>query len=176
MAYQGGGNMVDLGGMQDAGRDGLMQAGAAFSGQVQKGGAGVSMLAFCGGAALVVIGVWGLLGGQGLVEYVIDVYQIGFGIVMCLLEMQSKWFQDYPKLSAYYTKVAEHAKFLTLLIGRGFFYLFLGSLTCSVAWTSPLDIPQMLVGFYILLIGILCIGMHFNPEVTQQYVAGATGR
>ena len=49
------------------------------------------------------------------------------GLLVCRMEAQN------GSMLARSPQVAEHAKFLTLLIGRGFFYLFLGSLTVSVA-------------------------------------------
>lgn len=162
---------VDLGqkGM-DAGRQGLMQGAGVVGGQVEKGMVGVQALAFGGGAALVFIGIFGCfaIATNGVVEWIINFYQIAFGIGAMLVEgSEMPMLKQQPKAVALHAKLVEYAKFMTLLFGRGIFYIFVGSLTISVAFTTPIDWLQLLIGIFILFVGILCCGMHFNPAATQ---------
>lgn len=163
----------------DAGRQGLMDGAGALNMQVQKGTQGVSMLAFLGGALLTVLGIFDMFRNPftGFVWFIINVYQLAFGIITCLLEAQPDWYKSQPKVAAYQQKVAEYAKFLTLLLGRGLFYVFIGSLTFTVSWTAEgLDVFELLIGIYVLFVGILSVGMHFNPDATRQYMQSASDR
>ncbi|KAF4728655.1 hypothetical protein FOZ62_016965, partial [Perkinsus olseni] len=69
----------------------------------------------------------------------------------------------------------EHAKFLTLLWGRGLFYLFQGSLAL-VQFT----LLYAIVGVYMVVMGVLCIAMWkgYQPDLggVQQTIAEQTGR
>merc|ERR1712216_125172 len=78
------------------------------------------------GVALTVYCFFGIfaIGAEGPVDYLINFYQLLFGIVVCLLEASDDLRASSPHLTLATAKVHEHAYFLTLLAGRGAFYIF----------------------------------------------------
>eukprot|EP00439_Symbiodinium_sp_Y106_P015658 s7012_g2.t1 len=131
---------------------------------IEEGPAGISVLCFLGGLATTLIGILGLLNfGYGLTSpfaYVLNAYLVAFGIVTFLLEADvesmrklkfigrfSPWVEGCPM------EVFNRANFLTELRGRGFFYLFIGTLAvtqCFVCLT-------FVAGLWNMLMGILCL-------------------
>jgi hypothetical protein len=163
----------------DAAQEGLMGGLHAFNAKVQKGPAGVTLLAFGGGAALTFIGIWTFftIVSIGITDWLINCFQILFGIFMMLIEAQGDWLDRLsPKAVEFQAKLGEYAKFLTLLLGRGIFYIFLGSLTMTTGLSEPLDVMETLIGVYVMFIGIICIGMHTNPQAVQSASAGLASR
>jgi hypothetical protein len=143
-------------------RDGL-------GGQFMKGPQGIQMLAFGGGCASIGIGGLGIfrLTQEGFVEWIIAFYQIAFGLIMVMLEVQGEWVEKYPKAKEMQAQLVEYCRFLTILGGRGAFYFFVGSMTIGNGVSDPFELDEILVGVYIFLLGGICIAMQFNPQVAQ---------
>ncbi|KAF4757675.1 hypothetical protein FOZ63_023495 [Perkinsus olseni] len=78
-------------------------------------------------------------------------YQFLFGVITCILEANPELLRERVH---WQEKIYEHAKFLTLLWGRGLFYLFQGSLAL-VQFT----LLYAIVGVYMVVMGVLCIAM-----------------
>lgn len=98
-------------------------------------------------AAITVIGGVFHFFGLNIQAIVISIYMIIFGLAVALLE-----FQIPPQVSRF-------ASFLFSFIGRGFFYVFLGSLLLGEAIIS--NIAGSIVGF----IGIGYIVLEFVPSI-----------
>mmetsp|Transcript_3340 Transcript_3340/g.7821 ORF Transcript_3340/g.7821 Transcript_3340/m.7821 type:complete len:242 (-) Transcript_3340:31-756(-) len=144
---------------------------------IEEGPAGISVLCFLGGLATTIIGILGLLNfGYGLTSpfaYVLNAYLVAFGIVTFLLEADVESMRKLkfigrfsPWVEGYQMEVFNRANFLTELRGRGFFYLFIGTLAvtqCFVCLT-------FVAGLWNMLMGILCLLMSFgiNPASHLQ--------
>merc|ERR1712129_76980 len=107
-------------------------------------------MCFMGGAVTIVLGMAGLLNVfAAIIEpltYVINAYQLVFGIVTCIIEAPQHWTHNNPrgKLRRAQGFIYEFAKFLTLFGGRALFYLFQG----SIAVTLPKAFLSLVLGFY----------------------------
>ncbi|KAH6895524.1 Golgi apparatus membrane protein TVP15 [Thelonectria olida] len=101
----------------------------------------------------LVVGAITALGGiAGLFKpdfpgIIVDVYMIIFGLSIVLLE-----FQIPPQLSRY-------ASFLFSFIGRGVFYIFLGTLILGKMWLSKV------AGSIVGIVGIAYVALEFIPSI-----------
>lgn len=144
---------------------------------VQEGPAGISMLCFVGGGATTFAGVIGLLNlGQSVTSpfsYVLNAYLTAFGVVTFLLEADVDSVRNMkvlgrfaPLVEGYQEEVFRRAQFLTELRGRGFYYLFVGSL----AITQCFFCLFFLVGAWNVLMGVLCLLMSFGINPTEHMI------
>lgn len=153
-------------------REGAATAVQELRKYVQEGPAGISILCFLGGIATTVVGFLGLLNISGGLTspftYVLNAYLTMFGIVTFLLEADMESFKNMkvlgklaPFVEQYQHEVFNRAKVLTELRGRGFYYVFVGSLAITQCFFCLL----FLVGVWNLLMGVLCLLMSFgiNP-------------
>lgn len=151
---------------------------------VQEGPAGISVLCFMGGLVTAFIGALGLLnimsGITSPFTYVLNAYLTMFGIVTFLLEADMESFKNLkvlgklaPFCEQYQVEVFKRAQFLTELKGRGFFYVFIGSLAITQCFFCLL----FLVGVWNLLMGVLCLLMSFgiNPAEHMHMQPGQMG-
>eukprot|EP00435_Cladocopium_sp_Y103_P064151 s469_g25.t2 len=133
---------------------------------IQRGPEGVGWLCFVGGAASVFLGLLGFLDIAGILmsplQYLVNAYQTGFGLVVCVLEAPPEWLGSNARLEKAQRFIHEFAKFLTTFGGRGLFYLFQGSIDLSLDTYSL----TFLVGCYMCCMGGVCIGMQYGllPE------------
>lgn len=154
-------------------KEGAAQAYEELHKYIQEGPAGVSILCFLGGMATTIVGIFGILSIFSIIltpfHYILNAYLTLFGIVTVLLEADSDRLHNIkvmsrlaPWVQEYQHRVFDNAKFLTELRGRGFFYLFVGTLAISQCIFCLL----FLCGAWNLLMGILCLMMSFgvNPS------------
>jgi len=162
-------------------REGAAQAVSELRKYVQEGPAGISILCFLGGIATTIVGFLGLLNISGGLTspftYVLNVYLTMFGLVTFLLEADMESFKNMkvlgklaPFVEQYQREVFDRAKVLTELRGRGFYYVFIGSLAITQCFLCLL----FLVGVWNLLMGVLCLMMSFgiNPADHMQMAPG----
>mmetsp|Transcript_56618 Transcript_56618/g.104805 ORF Transcript_56618/g.104805 Transcript_56618/m.104805 type:complete len:251 (-) Transcript_56618:74-826(-) len=159
------------------------QVAHEFRGYVQEGPAGVSVLCFLGGVATMVVGFIGLINFGDIISspfhYLLHAYLLVFGYVSVVLEADVERLHNLkvigrlaPFVQHFQMEVFEHAKFLTLLRGRGFFYLFVGTL----AATQCLWCLFFLCGLWNMGMGLICLLMSFgiNPALHMpEYKGGA---
>eukprot|EP00930_Biecheleria_cincta_P076922 TRINITY_DN64155_c0_g1_i1.p1 TRINITY_DN64155_c0_g1~~TRINITY_DN64155_c0_g1_i1.p1 ORF type:complete len:189 (-),score=32.89 TRINITY_DN64155_c0_g1_i1:30-596(-) len=130
---------------------------------IQKGPDGVSWLCFLGGMATSVLGLLGLINiFDAVVEplaYLVNIYQMFFGLTACVLEAPKDWIGKSQKLKRAQEFIHEFGRFLTTMGGRGLFYLFQGSLDISLNSTISLTFP---VGCYMCVLGVLCIAIQYG--------------
>jgi hypothetical protein len=98
-------------------------------------------------AAITVVGGVVHIFGFDLQSIIIAVYMIIFGLAIALLE-----FQIPPQISRY-------ASFLFSFIGRGIFYVFIGTLLLGAAVISKI------AGGIIGIVGIAYIVLEFVPAI-----------
>eukprot|EP00913_Durusdinium_trenchii_P009514 g8942.t1 len=143
---------------------------------IQEGPAGISVLCFLGGMATTLIGLLGLLNfGNGFTSpfqsrsmFPRNAYLMVFGIVTFLLEADVESLRSMkvlgrlsPWVERYQLEVFNRANFLTELRGRGFFYVFIGTL----AVTQCFICLTFVAGLWNLLMGILCLLMLGSDEL-----------
>jgi len=132
---------------------------------VHKMPAGIAILAMAGAILLVVLSIFGAFYiSEGIVEWTINLYQMLFGLIAICIEVQATPFmKTYQPAIKAVNFVFLYAKFVCTKLGRGIFYLFVGSLSISIAFNDGYVFSTM-VGIYILAIGALYILFHFMPD------------
>lgn len=168
-------------------------AKAAFQGMhqyIQGGPAGVSVLCFLSGCATAVIGFLNIINIFGALTspftYLLNSYLCVFGVVTFLLEVDVDRMKAVPGMGAfseqimkYHDFVCDYCKFLTLLKGRGLFYVFIGSFAIT-----QMSLLLIAVGLANLFCGVVCVLMGFGysgdevaTRLSQGYakVASAAG-
>jgi len=153
----------------------LSQAGAAGIGLVEQGPTGIRILAFGAGVLSCVNAVMYCLDVGHLLNFVVWVvsgYQIVFSITTMIFEAPPSVIQKIPVITGYQDMLMEKAKFLSEVLGRGLFYIFLGSLW--LAFASMTKVLDLVTGCCMVFVGLLHIFMHFGKlnEVTQKMREG----
>jgi hypothetical protein len=106
-------------------------------------------------------------------SYVLHVYQLLGGLLVALLEMDPDWLANMVQ---YRRIVNEQAHFLTHLLGRGLFYIALGSV--AVCQES---VQEQIIGWLIVFVGVAYVAFHnlLEPEekiLTEAYMrSGSSG-
>jgi len=166
----------------EAAKVGGVQAASELHKYVQEGPAGISILCFLGGCATVVIGFIGMLNLGNIfaapLNWVLSCYLCAFGGITALLEADVEQLAGRavigklaPLCEHYQMEIFERAKFLTELRGRGFFYVFVGTLSI----TQCLVCLYFVCGLWNLLMGVLCLMMSFGINPADHLPASATG-
>merc|ERR1719203_388327 len=90
--------------------------------------------------------------------YLVNAYQMLFGLITCILEAPEEWVSKNDKLKNGQRIIHEYCKFLTTFGGRGLFYLFQGSLAISLTGVSL----QLFLGIYMGFVGLMCIAAQYD--------------
>ncbi|CAK0808256.1 unnamed protein product [Prorocentrum cordatum] len=127
-----------------------------------------------GGAAVVVysfiqvISIYSIL--ESKMRYVVSCYLLLFGMVTCLTELDVSSHSSMAER----TKVWVHtwASGLEKIWGRGFFYLFQGSLMMATPESPGVG---SLIGAYMCVLGVLCLQKwcrsdEFRPHLQEDYI------
>jgi len=132
-----------------------------FSRVIEPGPAGVRLLVFWGGIAqclLALLSCGALALGLGKlihpVQYSLYAYQLVFSLMSVLIEVPPGVAQNWHLLDRWQNVLIDNASFLSKARGRGFLYLFLGSLwLCEAA--SFENSAHVFVGIYIAGLGVI---------------------
>mmetsp|Transcript_69382 Transcript_69382/g.136151 ORF Transcript_69382/g.136151 Transcript_69382/m.136151 type:complete len:262 (-) Transcript_69382:105-890(-) len=137
--------------------------------QIEQGPTGVRLLAFLGSTASAVNAVLSLINifrvfGHAIL-YMVSVYQFIFSVTTVLFEMKPEWVTSiedklHIPVSKYQDMLLDNAKFLSLVGGRGMFYIFQGTLW--LAFASFSDFVNLLIGLFLVFIGVVHVLMHFG--------------
>mmetsp|Transcript_27568 Transcript_27568/g.56556 ORF Transcript_27568/g.56556 Transcript_27568/m.56556 type:complete len:180 (+) Transcript_27568:73-612(+) len=122
------------------------------------------MLGVLGGSAMIIFGFCAFLGkffSFSMLEAVLQVYTFFFGFIIVMLEGQGMF---YP--AEWKNIVKKQAKFLTLLNGRGVFYVFIGTLLMA-QWP---DFWESLLGVYMVVLGVamFVVGFHSKTKLDNM--------
>lgn len=139
----------------------LKEVYSAFHAYIEEAPHRVNVMCFIGGCAVVFYNIWGILNPfdalsnpDSFVKYTAGVYCVFFGLVTCLTELHPEFAGPvHDSLQKFQVKMHEWAKGLTMLWGRGLFYMFQGSMIAANAGIS--DIIGLSVGVYMMLCGII---------------------
>merc|ERR1712226_812622 len=121
-------------------------------------------MCFGGGVALIVAGIFSLIQIFNIVSqpiyYIVNAYQVFFGVVTCITEMKEEFAGKFhTRLEHIQEWMHKWAKGLTLLWGRGLFYIFQG-LLCTVSCFN--GYVGLLIGLYVMAMGMVCVQQHFK--------------
>lgn len=141
---------------------------------IQRGPDGIGKLCFIGGFLTFALGLFGLVDIFGAVlaplEYLVNAYQMVFGLVTCVIEAPLDWVDKGGKLKRAQGFIHEFAKFLTTFGGRGLFYLFQGSLSLSQSWLSL----SFFLALYMFLLGLICIALQYGWKPNNPWLVSDT--
>eukprot|EP00927_Polykrikos_kofoidii_P027173 TRINITY_DN24008_c0_g1_i1.p1 TRINITY_DN24008_c0_g1~~TRINITY_DN24008_c0_g1_i1.p1 ORF type:complete len:252 (-),score=40.37 TRINITY_DN24008_c0_g1_i1:38-793(-) len=143
----------------------LADAGAEIMNEIEQGPSGVRILSFFVSVASAALGILCLVDifssiGHPIL-YLISVYQFIFALTTCLFEAPPERIEQLEaktgiQISTYQDKMIKHAGFLTILLGRGLFYIFQGSMWLVFASLLSISgIFKIAVGLSLCFIGIL---------------------
>jgi hypothetical protein len=124
----------------------------------------VRNLCLLGGAASMLsslLGVVDIFGLASPIHYICNFYLLIFGATSVILEYGAGSFDRLgviPTVDTYF-------KALTFVWGRGMFYIFQGTLTLA-----HITILNMVVGFYLCMIGCLCLAHHWGVGGRPGYL------
>jgi len=131
-------------------------------GMIEQGAPLMRLAAFCAGCASLVLAAFRLGSFSDLfrpVTYVLDVYLIVFSVTTILFEGRPEWIDVVPGVSKYQEMLIQHCPFLTQALGRGLFYVFLGTLWLSLLSVGFLEgITALALG----VVGLLHVLIHFG--------------
>uniref|UniRef100_A0A7S2BIR7 EF-hand domain-containing protein n=1 Tax=Florenciella parvula TaxID=236787 RepID=A0A7S2BIR7_9STRA len=118
--------------------------------------------ALFGGAMLVLTGFFGTLGSLfSPLKLIMEAYMFCFGVLIVMLEAKNNLCKDN-----WMNILKKEAKFLTLLAGRGYFYIVLGTLLMA-QWP---DVGNFLLGLYMTCVGGLMtvVGLHAKAKMDKM--------
>lgn len=119
---------------------------------VTEGYKSLRVLCFCGGLAMTFSGFLGMFNILSPFRMLIETYLCMAGILVTVLEMKKCFLSDL-----FMDKIEFWCKFLTRTWGRGFFYMFIGSIALS-QWT----LLNVLIGGYMVVMGAACVSLGWN--------------
>jgi len=153
----------------DAGLHAAAAFGGAFQKYVEEGPAGISMLCFLTSIftmivmALDIVNIFQVLFDP--FTFVMSAYVLFFSTTTFILEADPDTIATWPvveRLAPHIRELQktffEYAKFLTHLIGRGAFYVFIGLVLITQCWFCLFFIA----GAANITVGALCIMLHFG--------------
>merc|ERR1719498_1183381 len=132
-----------------------------FVAQVEQGPAGVRVLACLISIASMVNCAMTVINPLSLlnpIAYVISLYQLLFATSTALFELPPEQMEKVSFLKEYQDLLTTKCNFLTDAQGRGFFYIFQGSLWAGFASLS--DLLDLAVSVLLIFIGVLHVAMH----------------
>mmetsp|Transcript_22859 Transcript_22859/g.60385 ORF Transcript_22859/g.60385 Transcript_22859/m.60385 type:complete len:121 (-) Transcript_22859:53-415(-) len=88
----------------------------------------------------------------------IRLLQVIFSLTVMLFEAKVEWIQRIGGLDRYHSLLIDKAKFLSENLGRGVFYIFIGTLWLCFA--SLTELLELICGLYMVFIGVLYILLH----------------
>ncbi|CAL1165702.1 unnamed protein product [Cladocopium goreaui] len=124
---------------------------------------------FAGGAAIVLNGLLSVIDIFDVLDepiyYVVNAYMVFFGAVTMVTESDPSFItQLHDSLLPVQKWMHEWAKGLTMLWGRGLFYVFQGTL-CTLC--SSLLSFGLIIGVYMTVMGVLCLLIHYKRSRVQ---------
>jgi len=157
---------------------------SSFRSYVQSGPSGVRMLCFLGGCVTTVISFLNFLNIFALllepISFVLNAYTLIFGIITICIEADADQLEAFPvfcfvagRVSKTQEWLHENSKFLTLLGGRGIFYIMVG----MVLWSES-SIFFLVAGLANTINGVLCLAMFmgYNPDAAIDALVPSSER
>mmetsp|Transcript_58709 Transcript_58709/g.109928 ORF Transcript_58709/g.109928 Transcript_58709/m.109928 type:complete len:172 (-) Transcript_58709:44-559(-) len=142
---------------------------------VEKSPEAVNVACFLGGVAVIVNGILGVLDVFDVFDepiyYLVNAYMVFFGAVTCITETRPTFAgQLHDVLQGVQRWMHEWCRGLTLIWGRGLFYIFQGTF-CLLS--SGLLSLGLLIGLYLMLVGLICLKEGYKKNfgsATRDYI------
>merc|ERR1712125_140982 len=96
-----------------------------------------------------------------------------FALTTMLFESRQEWIQSMGPVSAYQQWLMKHCEFLSLLAGRGAFYVFQGTLWLTFA-DSLGEMLEITIALALIIVGTLHFAAHYGlmPHDIKQRLTG----
>lgn len=139
-----------------------------FETYVQQGPEGIRFLSFGGGLFVFLYGIgcalniFGILGNP--IYYLICASQIIFGFTTMVLEASPSLISTYASIERLQRIFHDNVKFLTLLWGRGCFYVYIGA---HIIYLSNYISLGMLLGVYMVVMGAFYLAWNWGYDVSK---------
>mmetsp|Transcript_2442 Transcript_2442/g.5192 ORF Transcript_2442/g.5192 Transcript_2442/m.5192 type:complete len:275 (-) Transcript_2442:288-1112(-) len=145
------------------------QAGQTIIGVIEQGPAGLRVLAFIAGSlscANAFLQVLSKLTGLDFLWCLIAVFQVVFSLTTMIFEADPDTVSKVDFVSSYQDMLIEYCKFLTVVTGRGLFYIFQGLLWLAQVQVTVGSLLNIFVGCFLIFVGFLNCLIHFGimPE------------
>ncbi|PFH36842.1 hypothetical protein BESB_050340 [Besnoitia besnoiti] len=115
-------------------------------------------IALIGVSALQIVNIVSAVGNPA--SYILQFFLMMFGVAICVVE--AKDLEHLERLKPFF---ANWFRFLTVPLGKGLFYILIGTISLSL-WTS--NFLLLFVGGYMILMGIMCVMVHFGLRQQLQ--------
>lgn len=153
------------------------QGAGGFAGKVssmKKGINVVNTLWFVAGCCVCFGGIFGacdlLFTSISPIEFLQEVYLIFFGGIMFLLDAPLA----FAVISRIRQNIRKYASFITRLVGRGIFYMFLGCMTFASLWDAEISyFLAIVLGLFVVVVGAvsLALGIRMTQRLQTVKVA-----
>merc|ERR1719436_280095 len=131
--------------------------------KIEQGPAVLRLVAFAAGAASLFCSVFLMINPTNAlfhpVMYILYVYIAVFAATTMLFEAKHEWIEKVPVLDKYHSLLLQHCEFLTLMGGRGLFYIFQATLWLTFA-NSFSEIMELASALGLGFVGLLHIFAH----------------
>jgi len=135
---------------------------------VQQGPEGIQYLAFVGGVLTMCYGVVSILAIFQIFStpfyYIMCVSQLPFGLATVALEAPARIVESWPSVDKLQKEFHDHCQVLTLVPGRGAFYVYLGAHICFLSGTISIG---MILGLYMILMGAFYLSAHWGMDISK---------
>eukprot|EP00441_Pelagodinium_beii_P017251 CAMPEP_0197659860 /NCGR_PEP_ID=MMETSP1338-20131121/49454_1 /TAXON_ID=43686 ORGANISM="Pelagodinium beii, Strain RCC1491" /NCGR_SAMPLE_ID=MMETSP1338 /ASSEMBLY_ACC=CAM_ASM_000754 /LENGTH=274 /DNA_ID=CAMNT_0043236993 /DNA_START=71 /DNA_END=893 /DNA_ORIENTATION=+ len=147
-----------------AGWKAIGQAGQVLVRTIQQGPEGLRMVSFAAGSASSAWVLLAILNPLKIVfspvTYVLSAYILLFSVSTMLFEAPPAYIEQYPALDQYQDLLIDKAPFISETLGRGLFYVFVGTLW--LAQVSITSILTLVIGLFMVFCGVANIVVHFK--------------
>mmetsp|Transcript_128050 Transcript_128050/g.332032 ORF Transcript_128050/g.332032 Transcript_128050/m.332032 type:complete len:185 (+) Transcript_128050:99-653(+) len=150
--------------------------------KIEQGPGLLRFIAICAGLASFVCAVYEMTGIMSAlshpVQYILYVYICLFAFTTMLFEAKQEWFEksgSLKMLGDYQEKLIKHCEFLTLMGGRGLFYIFQATLWLTFADTLS-EFLEIGAACALGFVGILHLFAHWGimpTNIVQRMIAKA---
>jgi len=148
---------------------------------IERGPKGIRLLSCIGGCGSLLLALPILFNPFTLVfapsRYITGAYQALFGLTTVVFEAPQEWVDKYPQVEGYQAFLQKWCPFLSVVGGRGLFYIFQASLWFNFAGFT--NLMTMCAATYLLMMGGFHVAMHFGVmpkdalNMTRKYVKQA---
>lgn len=129
----------------------------------------VNLMCSLGGVLVVTHAIWKVFNystfTRKFIWWLMNIYQVFFGLVTFVVELHPDAHPSiHEHLQSWQEWMHEWAKGLTMLWGRGLFYIFQGTLILVGTPGNELDWISIFIGLYMTGMGIICFSLHYKAR------------
>merc|ERR1719215_622914 len=133
--------------------------------KIEQGPGLLRILAFGAGAGSFVCALYEMTGILSAIAhpvmYILYVYIALFAFTTILFEAKQEWIEKLGPLSTYQDKLIQHCEFMTLMGGRGLFYIFQATLWLTFAGSFS-ELLEIIAAGALGFVGVLHLFAHWN--------------